>query len=132
MRYLLDANACARYINGRSPRVRSRITQPPPSNIAVCAIMRAELRFGAHNSQNPARSLAEQDRFLNRFVSLLFDDAAAEIYGRIRFQLKRAGTPIGPNDLLIASIALANGLILVTHNGAEFGRVSGLALEDWE
>jgi tRNA(fMet)-specific endonuclease VapC len=69
---------------------------------------------------------------LNRFISLPFDDQSAIIYGQIRAQLVASGTPIGPNDLLIASIALANNLILVTHNTREFIRVEGLRLEDWE
>lgn len=61
-----------------------------------------------------------------------FDDQSALIYGQIRTQLAASGTPIGPNDLLIASIALANNLIVVTHNTREFSRVGGLRLEDWE
>ena len=61
-----------------------------------------------------------------------FDDQSALIYGQIRAQLAASGTPIGPNDLLIASIALANNLIVVTHNTREFSRVGGLRLEDWE
>jgi tRNA(fMet)-specific endonuclease VapC len=69
---------------------------------------------------------------LNRFISLPFDDQSAIIYGQIRAQLVASGTPIGPNDLLIASIALANNLILVTHNTREFSRVEDLRLEDWE
>ncbi len=60
------------------------------------------------------------------------DDQFAVIYGQIRAQLAASGTPIVPNDLLIASIALANNLILVTHNTREFSRVEGLRLEDWE
>lgn len=44
----------------------------------------------------------------------------------------RSGTPIGPNDLLIAAISLARGATLVTHNTREFSRVPGLLLEDWE
>jgi tRNA(fMet)-specific endonuclease VapC len=40
--------------------------------------------------------------------------------------------PIGPLDMQIAAIALANNLTLVTHNTLEFSRVSGLALDDWE
>jgi tRNA(fMet)-specific endonuclease VapC len=83
-------------------------------------------------SNNPARSLAQHQDFLNRFISLPFDDQSALIYGQIRAQLAASGTPIGPNDLLIASIALANNLILVTHNTREFSRVEGLRLEDWE
>ncbi len=59
-------------------------------------------------------------------------DSAAVIYGRIRAHLENLGTPIGPNDLIIASIAIAEGLILVTHNTSEFGRVPGLQIEDWQ
>jgi tRNA(fMet)-specific endonuclease VapC len=63
---------------------------------------------------------------------LPFDDAAAVVYGEIRAALAQAGTPIGPNDLQIAAIALANDLTLVTHNTREFTRVQGLKLADWE
>jgi len=63
---------------------------------------------------------------------LPFEDAAAEKYAKARAHLAALGTPIGPNDLLIATIALAHGLIVVTHNTAEFGRVPGLSIEDWE
>jgi predicted nucleic acid-binding protein len=61
-----------------------------------------------------------------------FDDTAAEFYAQIRAYLANSGTLIGPNDLQIAAIALANNLILVTHNSAEFGRVQNLRMEDWE
>ncbi len=64
-------------------------------------------------------------------VSVPFDDLAADVYGRIRADLERQGQAIGPNDTLIAAIALANGLTIVTHNTAEFSRVSGLLIEDW-
>ncbi len=66
------------------------------------------------------------------FVSLFFDDVAATIYGRIRAELAASGTPIGPYDLQIAAIAMANNLILVTHNTKEFSRVNRLQIEDWE
>lgn len=88
--------------------------------------------YGSSKSQNPAKNLARQKWFLNRFISLPFDDQAAEIYGTIRADLERKGTPIGVYDLQIAAIALANRLILVTHNTREFSRVQGLLFEDWE
>jgi len=66
------------------------------------------------------------------FASLPFDDAAAVIYGRIRAQLATAGALIGPYDLQIAAIALANNLTVVTRNTQEFSRVPGLVIEDWE
>ena len=76
--------------------------------------------------------MAQQVKFLNRFVSLPFDDQAQIHAAKIRADLADAGTPIGPYDLLIAAIALANNLILVTHSTKEFGRVHGLRIEDWE
>ncbi len=60
------------------------------------------------------------------------DDACAERYGIIRTELELAGTPIGPNDLMIAATALAHGVTLVTSNVSEFSRVAGLRLEDWD
>jgi tRNA(fMet)-specific endonuclease VapC len=87
---------------------------------------------GALRSIDPARSLARQRAFFARFQSHPFDDAAAEAYARIRAHLLTAGNTIGPNDMLIAAIAVANGLTLITHNTDEFGRVPGLDLDDWE
>jgi len=63
---------------------------------------------------------------------LPFDAAAARVYGRIRLALELAGTPVGPMDMLIAAIAIANNVILVTHNTREFSRIPGLQIEDWE
>ncbi len=132
MTYLLDTNTCIRYLNGRSSNVVAKVRATAPSDIAVCAVVKAELFAGAAKSQNPAKNLATQQAFLNQFVSFPFDDVAAAIYGPMRAALEKAGTPIGPNDLLIATIALANSLTLVTHNTREFTRLSGLTLEDWE
>jgi tRNA(fMet)-specific endonuclease VapC len=100
--------------------------------MAVCSIVKAELFYGAMRSNNPTRTLERQREFLASFTSLPLDDEAAIIGGQIRARLASAGTPIGAFDLLIAAIALANNLTLVTHNTREFGRVEGLQVEDWE
>jgi tRNA(fMet)-specific endonuclease VapC len=94
--------------------------------------VKAELFYGAMRSNDIEGTLRKQQQFLDLFVSLPFNDAAALIYGRIRADLTALGTPIGPNDFQIAAIAMANNLVLVTHNTGEFSRVSGLLLEDWE
>jgi len=130
--YLLDTNTCIGYLNGRSIGVLRRLQALPSQDVAVCSVVKAELFYGSMRSNNPDRSLAQQQDFLNRFISLPFDDQSALIYGQIRAKLAASGTPIGPNDLLISSIALANNLIVVTHNTREFSRVEGLRLEDWE
>jgi tRNA(fMet)-specific endonuclease VapC len=132
MIYLLDTNACIVYLNGRNLNLKRQIEQKLESDIGVCSPVKAELFYGAFKSNNPTRNLALQKAFLHRFVSLPFDDQAAEIFGVIRTRLTQLGTPIGPYDLQIAAIALANNLILVTHNVNEFSRVKGLKLEDWE
>jgi len=132
MIYLLDTNPCIRYLNGQSDRLRERIDSVGDGNLSVCSVVKAELFLGAMKSNAQQKTLALQLEFLSRFTSCVFDDASAMIYGRIRADMERSGTPIGGNDLMIASIALANGLTLVTHNSREFSRVSGLLLEDWE
>lgn len=132
MIWLLDTNTCIRYLNERSPALRKRVENSDPNDLAVCSVVRAELFYGAAKSNRPAQNHDEQELFLSRFVSLPFDDQCAEEYARLRADLERRGTPIGPNDLLIAAIALANDVILVTHNTSEFSRISGLKLEDWE
>jgi tRNA(fMet)-specific endonuclease VapC len=132
MIYLLDTNACVVYLTGRSDTLRRRIDAAGDQDLVVCSVVRAELCYGAAKSLDPPRTLKLQHRFLDRFRSLAFDDAAARVYGPIRAALERSGTPIGAHDLLIASIGLANGLIVVTHNVNEFTRVPGLAVEDWE
>lgn len=70
--------------------------------------------------------------FCSLFVSLPFDDRAAEIYGQVRSELEKQGKLIGPNDLLIASIAIAHSVTLITHNTSEFSRISNLKIEDWQ
>lgn len=74
----------------------------------------------------------KQEQFFSRFISLPFDDKSADFYGIIRSQLEAKGTPIGAYDLQIAAIAMANNLILVTHNTREFARINELMIEDWE
>jgi tRNA(fMet)-specific endonuclease VapC len=102
----------------------------PASEVVVCSVVKAELEYGIRRGSYSAQRVAAQQAFLSQFVSLPFDDAAAQRYGQIRAQLEMIGRPIGPNDLLIAAIALANRVTLVTHNTGEFSRITGLQVED--
>jgi tRNA(fMet)-specific endonuclease VapC len=132
MIYLLDANACIKFLNGRSESVRRHLEARRPQDVTLCSVVKAELLYGAVKSARPAENLDRLRPFFHKFTSFSFDDAAAEIYGAIRARLERAGTVIGPNDLLIAAIALAQGATLVTNNTREFSRLDTLRLEDWE
>lgn len=132
MSYLLDTNACIKYLSERDSLVKSKLSSSSPEDIALCAVTKAELLYGAYKSSRRESNLQLLERFFERFKSFPFDDRAAEEYGHIRAALAVAGTPIGPNDLLIAAIAVANKVTLVTHNTNEFNRVKGLQIEDWE
>ncbi len=132
MRYLLDTNTCIGVLTNRVANLTDRWNQAQPGQIRLCSVVKAELLFGAEKSAK--RELVQQKLrvFFSRFRSMPFDDAAAQTYGELRAATEKQGQRVGPNDMLIASIALANQLTLVTHNTAEFSRVPGLLLDDWE
>ncbi len=132
MIYLLDTNTCIGYISRRSLSIFRHLTSLSRQDVVLCDIVKLELDYGAYRSSRQERNLAVLSEFFNEFVSLPFDGHTAEIGGQIRAQLADLGTPIGSNDLLIAAIALANNLTLVTHNTREFSRVAGLQIADWE
>ncbi|MDI9640701.1 type II toxin-antitoxin system VapC family toxin [Oscillatoria amoena NRMC-F 0135] len=132
MIYLLDTNACIHHLKFSNSIVTRKLIALHPSDIAVSSITKAELFYGAMRSNDPTQALRNQQEFLSQFVSLPFDDQASLIHGRIRAQLAMQGTPVGSYDLMIAAIALANNLVVVTHNTREFERIESLAIEDWE
>lgn len=129
---LLDTNVCIHLLNHAHAGILNRFRSRPPSAIALCSVVKAELLCGAYRSTRVDANLQRLRRFFSPLESLPFDDHCAGHYALIRADLAALGRPIGPNDLLIAAIARAHGATLITHNTAEFGRVSGLRLEDWE
>lgn len=133
MKYLLDTNTCVQYLRfGAASPVAAKFAAMHRSDIVLCSVVVAELLFGVLRSNNPSKNLADVLAFRSEFLSLPFDDMSGEEYARVRADLATKGTPIGPNDMLIAAIVLSNHLTLVTHNTAEFSRVVGLTLEDWQ
>ncbi len=123
MSYLIDTNAILHLMKLRDP-LATRAREVGPAAIAVSSITLAELWFGPARSTRPQRSRADQDIALAPFRVIDFDATAADRYAS-------RGRPIGDRDLMIAAIALANRLTLVTSNVREFERVEGLSVEDW-
>lgn len=132
MTYLADTNACIVLLRQMDRQLVARWQATQASEIVLCSIVVYELRHGAQWSSDPIREHSKLDLFLTPLASLPFDDSCAMRCAEIRHALEGKGTVIGPHDLQIASIALQNGLILVTHNLREFGRVPGLICEDWQ
>ena len=131
MTYMLDTNIAIYAIKNRPGSVIRRLEAALPEGLCISAITLAELRHGVVNSAAPGKNEAALLRMLSLLQVLPFDDYAAIAYGSIRTGLQRAGTPIGPLDMLIAAHALSAGLTLVTNNTREFARVPGLRLENW-
>lgn len=131
MAYLLDTNAWIVYLKGKNTSVRSRLETISPGQVKTCSVVWAELLFGARKYEDPVKRQARIEILLDPFESFPFDLEAAREYAIIRDELERSGRSIGPNDLLIASIAKVHDLVVVTNNTSEFQRVSGLQVEDW-
>jgi tRNA(fMet)-specific endonuclease VapC len=132
MIYLLDTNAWISYLNSHTSPVRNRLNRFSPQEITTCSVVKAELYFGAYKSSRREENLALLSNLFKEIQSYPFDDAAADVYGRIRADLIKRGAPIGPNDLMISAIALTKDLVLITHNVSEFSKVAELKYEDWE
>lgn len=129
--YLLDTNTWIYALKGRPFELVERLGKVEPTSVVFCSVVKAELLRGAQRYANRETRLITLRTLFSRHLSLPFDDAAAEVYGRIRHELEMNGQVIGAMDRLIAAIALANDLILVTNNTEEFARISTLKLEDW-
>lgn len=134
MNYLLDTNICI-YIIKRSPeqvlKKLEAVANINRNEVYLSIITVSELFYGVGKSSRPEKNLEALKAFLTLFRIIDFDQQSAEAFGRIRSSLERKGSPIGPYDLQIASIAIAHGLTLVTNNTKEFTRIEGLELENW-
>lgn len=130
MRYVLDTETAIWIIRAKEPFL-TRFRAESPADVSISAVTLAELHFGVLRSQDPARSRASLEAFLSGMIDVLpFTQEAAEIHARFRHAARHQ--PIGERDLVIASIAAAHDLTLVTSNTREFNRLPDLKLEDWK
>jgi tRNA(fMet)-specific endonuclease VapC len=128
--YLLDTNIVSELVRRPGGTVATRIADVGEDSICTSVVVAAELRFGAAKSDS--KRLSERVGLLLSALEILpLEPPADERYAEIRHHLARQGTPIGPNDLLIAAHALAADLTLVTANTREFERVPSLRVENW-
>lgn len=131
MKYMLDTNICIFVIRHKPETVIQRFMEHDPSEICISSITYAELVHGVEKSQAKEKNRIALTLLLSKIQIIPFDSLAAQVYGVVKADLQRQGTPIGPLDTLIASHAKSLDLTLVTNNTREFIRVEGLKLEDW-
>jgi tRNA(fMet)-specific endonuclease VapC len=130
-RYMLDTDTCSYIMKRSNQTVVKRLRAIPVADVCISVITKSELLYGVEVSPRPVQDATALQAFLPHVEVLEFPDAAAAHYAQIRADLKKRGQMIGANDLFIAAHARTFGLRLVTNNTAEFGRVKGLALENW-
>ncbi len=134
MKYMLDTNICIfvlRNKDNQAVNVIKNIKAHKAEDICISAITYAELIHGVEKNVNPSKKRLGLMLFLSNISVLDFDQKAADEYGKIRVDLEKKGTIIGPMDMLIAAHGKSLGLTIVTNNTREFERVEGLKLEDW-
>ena len=130
-RYMLDTDTCSYVMKRSSSPVLRRLEAVPVADVCMSVVTKFELLYGVEVSPRRAQDAAALAAFLPYVEVLDLPDDAAHHYAEIRADLKKRGALIGANDLLIAAHARSLGLVLVTNNTAEFGRVKGLAIENW-
>jgi tRNA(fMet)-specific endonuclease VapC len=129
--YMLDTNTCIFVLKNRSDKLRHKFKAI--KNLCISSITYGELCYGIENGDASMRAerYAELTIFTQRLVIEPWDDEAGRHYGALRASLKRQGTVIGNNDLLIAAHARSLSVVLVTNNTKEFTRIADLTIEDW-
>ncbi len=128
--YMLDTNICIYLMKARPPELNERFNELA-EQLCSSTITLGELHYGAEKSARPAKNLAGLAQFVARLEVLPFGDKAAAHYGQLRAELERAGTPCGSYDMQIGGHARSEGLIVVTNNMREFGRMPGVRAENW-
>ncbi len=129
--YMLDTNICIYVLKKHSNKLRHKFKAI--KNICISSVTYGELCFGIENGNNNLKEerWRQLEVFTQRLLIEPWDKDAGRYYGSIRAQLKKEGTPIGNNDLLIAAHARSINAVLVTNNVREFNRVPNLTVENW-
>ena len=132
MRYLLDTNIVSYAIKSQYLALRLRYKEElRKDTVCISAVTRAELRSGQARMQSDDRRVKAIDDILIDTPTFEWTTRAADVYGKIDSDLIKIGRQIGIADTMIAAHAIAENLILVTHNVRHFERIEGLKIEDW-
>ena len=128
---MLDTDICSYVMKRNRPSVLEHLQRLTVQDVCISVITKCEILAGVALSPNPERDRGAAEDFLVNVPTLDFPDEAAAHYADIRADLKKRGNMIGANDLFLAAHARCLGLTLVTNNLREFGRVTGLTVENW-
>ena len=131
MRYMLDTNICIYAIKHKPEKVFQKLQEVEPEDVCVSSVTYAELVHGVEKSVAVEKNRLALSMLLANIEILDFDADAADCYGKIRADLEKKGTPIGPIDMMIAGHAQSLGYTVVTNKVKEFSKVQDLKIENW-
>ena len=129
--YMLDTNICIYAIKHKPEKVFLKLQETDPEDVCISSITYAELVHGVEKSASVERNRVALLLLLSNIEIKDFDVKAADEYGKIRADLEKKGTPLGPLDMMIAGHAKSLGLAVVTNNVKEFSRVNGIEVVNW-
>jgi len=127
--YLLDTDTVSLIVR-KAPSVIKNLIKHENDEICVSAITYAEICYGLEKKKSD-KLFNEVAPIIGKFTIVGFDNSQSEIYGKIRVELEKSGTPLGDMDILIAAAALSTKAILVSHNIRHFSKIKGLKIEGW-
>ena len=129
-RYLLDTNIVSDLVRNPAGRAAVHISRIGEEAVCTSIVVAAELRYGA--AKKDSRRLSTQLKAILETLEILpLEQPVDNVYAALRVNLKKRGTIIGANDLLIAAHTMALGYTLVTDNEREFSRIASLTIENW-
>ena len=128
---MLDTNICIYVIKTKPEKVFQKLQTIHPEDVCISSVTYAELVHGVEKSIAVEKNRLALSMLLANMEILDFDAVAANCYGKIRADLEKKGTPIGPLDMMIAGHAQSLGYTIVTNNVKEFSRVAALKIENW-
>ena len=128
--YLLDTDTIIYSMKGNTAvqaNLRVHLNDP----IKICTVTLMELYYGAHKSREVTSNLAKIKTMEHSLDILPVGTECVEVFGLLKAKLEKAGSPLDDFDLIIASCAIANNLVLVTNNTKHFKRITGLKQVNW-
>ncbi|MCL2025699.1 MAG: PIN domain-containing protein [Leptospirales bacterium] len=126
---MLDTDTVS-FIIRKNSSVIANLIKHEDDEICISAISYAEIFYGLIK-KGSERLFNEVNSIMGKLSIIDFDTSQSELYGQIRVELEKSGTPLGDMDILIAAAASSIGAILVSHNKKHFSRIKGLKIEDW-
>lgn len=136
--YLLDSNIISEIIKP-SPciNVMNKIAENN-SDCAICTPVWQKLLYGLYKMEEGIRrkyleSFIQEDVH-EEFSIKPYSEKAVKIHARMRAELEKLEQPVSKDDSMIASIAVANHMVLVTRNTKHYEpiqKVCDLEIENW-